>query len=142
MMMKDEILAMIASVRAEYPDLSANGWRYYSRSITADQFEAWRDEMTTDDCVGQFVRAQEFLRICNTRKACDRKATSYGRKHLAERWHRSNDPRENPYVSNGMFIAAAIVQGVPIVRIPGSPNCFFGLSRRSISQIDRGIRSR
>ncbi len=60
-------------------------------------------------------------------EAADRWATSYGLKHIIE--------VNYGYVSNGMFIAAAVIAGYPYQLIPDSPNVWFGMSKASFKLI-------
>ena len=78
-------------------------------------------------------KADRVNRICEwleaniaSRKTIDPSAGSYGLKDLAERdlgW----------YLSNGEFIAAAIICGYPYRAESDSPNARFGMSSRSIT---------
>jgi hypothetical protein len=53
------------------------------------------------------------------------KHTSYGLKHLAE--------KHVGYITNGVFIAAAIHCGFKVKVYPGSPNVSFNMSEKSIT---------
>ena len=63
-----------------------------------------------------------------------RNRTSYGLKHIAEKFS------PNKYLSNGVFITAAIIAGYPYRTHPGSPNVSFGMSERSIKRLQKEIR--
>jgi hypothetical protein len=85
---------------------------------TRDGFEAARIGMTS-----------KCGMACEHRKSVS-KFSSYGWKHRAEGWFR--DARgKREYVSNGMFIAAALSIGMPMERIFRSVNCRLGISKRS-----------
>ncbi len=64
-------------------------------------------------------------------KTINRRHSSYGLKHLAER----QGPRR--YLTNGVFIAAAIIAEYPCKTYPGSPNACFGMSERSIKRLSQ-----
>ncbi len=64
-------------------------------------------------------------------KTINTKHSSYGLKHLAEK------EVEVGYITNGMFIAAAIIAGYEYRIEPGSPNVAFGMSEKSISDITK-----
>jgi len=69
-------------------------------------------------------------------KTINRRRSSYGLKHIAE--------KDIGYITNGVFITAAIIAGYPYEQIYGSPNVQFGISERSIKRIvhlDVGNRS-
>ena len=75
--------------------------------------------------VEQFAGALAFLDGVQPLKSLNRRRTSYGWKHVAERWHKA---RGNPcYVSNGMFIAAALARGFRIERLPSDPNVYLNI---------------
>ena len=61
------------------------------------------------------------------------KHTSYGYKHLVERWFAGRGPYQ--YVANGSFIAAALGLGFDgMLSSPDSPNLHFQLSQRTVKQ--------
>lgn len=61
-----------------------------------------------------------------TKRPNGRIGTSYSLKHIAE--------REIGYITNGVFIAAAVFCGYPYRIISGSPNVILGMSKKSIDQ--------
>ena len=79
--------------------------------------------------------AGAFLRLLTpTRSVNMRSPGSYGLKHDAERWGRSQGMA--PYVSNGALIAAAVALGYPIRHgRRGSPNVSVGVSLRDLQKL-------
>ena len=61
-------------------------------------------------------------------KTINRKHTSYGIKHIAE--------KDIGYITNGVFIAAAVIAGYPYEIVPGSPNVPFGMSEKSLKETE------
>lgn len=124
----------IEEVRDSFPDLSPNGFRTDPKRLGyPDRTDEWRATMLDDDFVEQFERSLEFLQRCEKTKSANRRHTSYGWKHVAERWHRKTHPGENPYIANGMFIAAALSLGFKVTASEyGGPNCFLNISEKSI----------
>lgn len=122
----------IEAVLAHEPDLSANGFRTYdgrrSSQENADGFQASRSKMLQAFYLAQFARAVGYLRTLEKSKTVSRSGTSYGYKHDAERFHEAADPDGNPYVANGMFIAAALHLGFTIKRDGHSPNAFINIA--------------
>lgn len=57
-------------------------------------------------------------------KTINRKHTSYGIKHIAE--------KDIGYITNGVFIAAAVIAGYSYEIVPHSPNVPFGMSEKSL----------
>jgi hypothetical protein len=114
------------------PELSGFGYRVSrDRGETAEQAEARflenRAEMLGKQSVDEFIRASEFLSKFGRRKSLNRKRTSYGLKHDAER-------AAGDYVSNGMLIAAALAMGFSAERThAGSPNAYFNISSKENS---------
>jgi hypothetical protein len=91
------------------------------------RFLANRAEMLGEHGVDEFVRAAEFLSKFGRRKSLNRKRTSYGLKHDAER-------ATGDYVANGMLIAAALAMGFSAERThAGSPNAYFNISSKESS---------
>ena len=60
-------------------------------------------------------------------KTINRKHTSYGLKHIAE--------HDIKYITNGVFIAAAILAGYPYLIVAETPNVQFGMSERSLNEV-------
>jgi hypothetical protein len=116
-------------ILAAHEDLGANGWKF--RDIGEDQKEsdarhAESRRRAFDEDIEQFEHAREFLSRLTRRKTVWRRATSYGWKHQAEHYFTASGHHQ--YISNGMFIAAAIDLGFVVERIPNSPNCFLNIS--------------
>jgi hypothetical protein len=114
------------------PELSGFGYRVpRDRGETPEEAEALflanRAEMLGEQGVDEFIRAAEFLSKFGRRKSLNRKRTSYGLKHDAER-------AAGDYVSNGMMIAAALAMGFSAERThAGSPNAHFNISSKETS---------
>lgn len=62
-------------------------------------------------------------------QAINQRRTSYGLKHVAE--------KQIGYITNGVFIAAALIVGYRHEARPGSPNVSFGMGERSIKAVER-----
>jgi hypothetical protein len=123
----------IEAVMDREPALCANGLRSYDRRLSlADNtanFQRWRQEMLEAHCVEQFIRAVAYLETREKSKTVTRSATSYGYKHDAERFHRAAAPGEDPYIANGMFIAAALHLGFMVKRdADNSPNVLINIA--------------
>ena len=123
----------IQAVLNREPALSAGGLRSHDRRLSvrenAANFSASREAMLKAGSVEQFVRAVAYLQTKEQSKAVSRKATSYGYKHDAERYHRAEAPGDDPYVANGMFIAAALHLGFTVKRDgDNSPNALINIA--------------
>lgn len=118
----------IQHILAAHPDLNENGWQH--RGVTQSEHDQWRAEMTSDQALEQFARATEFLGQCQRRESVWTGSSSYGWKHQAENYFKGHPG--GSYVSNGIFIAAALALKFIIKRIPDSPNCWLNISKRSI----------
>jgi hypothetical protein len=97
--------------RRVYPDINMNG-------ITTSLY-GYRDiDLSNEFVLAQILKARNFLYSCNKNKQINRKHSSYGLKHTAEKFP---DPRlpGMQYVSNGAFIVAAI--GADFFTQPISP---------------------
>ena len=109
----------LEEIKKEYPDLTTNGWTYYSRM---DNTEVSGGDIAT--------RPKEFEAICNFlnenishTKTINTDAGSYYYKHVVE-------DAINHYISNGMFIAAALACGYKMKR-SNAPNSKFATSKKS-----------
>ena len=99
---RDALEQALVGVQAEYPDLTRGGLN-----------EAPGRETLTE-AVDEIKAAIRYMDMCRESKG--REANSYGMKHRAERW-------AGRYIANGSMIAAALVMGAEIRRLPhGSPN--------------------
>lgn len=116
---------MRAAIR-RWPDLTDFGFgvwdaRRKSASVLAEEFTRERAELFTDVSLCAFERAREWLARWVPTKSFCACGTSYGLKHAAE--------HEIGYVTNGVFIAAAISLGIKIKR--DGPNAALCLPRRA-----------
>jgi hypothetical protein len=96
-----------------------------------------RGHLTQEECLTQLQRGREalladvdtFQRVCEwleggvyyRRRTINKRITSYGLKHIAER-------AIDAYVANGTCIAAVIASHFDYQLIPGSPNVWFNMS--------------
>lgn len=112
-----------ARVLAQYPDLTANGFS----NRTRDGEICAGAPLDSEETRAQIDRARQFLRECCYQTKTIRPFTSsYGLKHEAERWMRG--VTSHSYISNGAFIAAAVLEGYRLERpAGGGPNCSFAL---------------
>lgn len=138
----------IEAVLAGQPELCANGfrssWRRWTPEEEAEYFRTSRAAMTHTAYVQQFARAVAFLQTKAKSATVPRKRTSYGYKHDAEGFHETTNPGHDPYVANGMFIAAALHLGFTVKRDRASPNAFINIAEpktpRRSSQLAGSLR--
>lgn len=84
------------------------------------------DELLTEESIAQFLLCQKWLAEVETVKTVNNSSpSSYRLKHLVEKW-------AGIYISNGIFILAAISEEVPmkLPSDPQSPNPCFGISKK------------
>jgi hypothetical protein len=115
----------IAAVIAKIPGLNAYGVGFYCGVKAADRPD-WlaRNQRDLLEDVDGCSRAESWLRDKAKTKTVNRRRSSYGLKHVAE--------KEVGYITNGAFIAAAIHCGFPYRVDLHSPNVGFGISERSL----------
>ncbi|MCB1681704.1 MAG: hypothetical protein H6858_03105 [Rhodospirillales bacterium] len=85
--------------------------------------------------VEQFLRAYVFASLVKKIKTIDTRNSSYGLKHLAEKYpctYPDGQELGPDYVGNGPMIAAAVHAGFSIEKHYGSPNPSFNMSRKSV----------
>jgi len=97
------------------------------RSRTLEQREAGlrkqREVICEPRSLIEFMAARSWLSQFDRIKAVNRCGSSYGLKHVAG--------RDIGYVTNGVFIAAAIAEGFIVRRIDDSPNAWFNISTKA-----------
>lgn len=107
------------------PDLTPNGMKSDRRTLGYD-YDGKPEEMLEDDALDQFETCKRWLENVTKIKSFNTNHTSYGYKHMVERWAKR-------YVCNGSFIAAAIALNIPIRRSHRlSPNVLLPISEKSI----------
>jgi len=117
------------------------------KTTQEQQFEivAGRKEMLSNSSADEFLLALEYISRLEKRKSLNKNSTSYGLKHMVERYegeYRKSGRIAIGYVSNGMFIAAAIHAGLDMAPSHyGSPNAVFNISQRSLNASGRGVRA-
>ena len=99
------------------PTLTPNG---IESSSCDEQFDA-DDIKQIETCIG-------WLKTKKTQKTINRKASSYGIKHIIER-------ELNTYVCNGSFIAAVIHLGIPC-ELANTPNIHVAIGLRELYKND------
>lgn len=110
------------------PELTAFGFgvfneKYLPTAQRDAEFRKEREEMFAPRSLEQFERACDWLSgQRRTKQVNPRAGTSYGLKHKME--------DAAGYVTNGMFIAAAIACGFKVARAFGSPNAFLNISTK------------
>ena len=127
-------LAVIAEGREADPFLSWKGIirpidRVIDRDATA-RHAARRAEMTSPRCVTQFLRAARFIEQAPPSRRINRRRSTYGWKHVAERFHKAMDPSGDCYVGEGMFILAARAMGL-MVHVDRHEDTYVNLSERA-----------
>ena len=116
---KGDNMKTLEQVKKEHPTLTTNGWIYYSK---IDNKKIGTGDISK--------RPKEFEAICNflnenikhTKTFSKNGSSSYGLKHVVE-------DIIHHYVSNGMFIAAALSCGYKMKYYDG-PNCYFAMSEK------------
>ena len=119
---RSQSMKTLQEIKKEYPQLTTNGWTYYSRID--------RKEIGSGDILN---RPKEFQAICDFltdnighRKTMNYNGSSYGLKHTIER-------AIGHYIANGMFIAAALACDYKMKRYHG-PNAFFAMSQKDLNK--------
>lgn len=110
----------LKQVLAEHPQLSDFG--FGRPNFKCDDFDMAEQRRSLRSRLGQVRAAHDYLTGLRRTTADDDLPTSYGLKHEAE--------HEIGYTTNGAFIAAAIIAGVPMKKRPGSPNPLLGVTTR------------
>lgn len=127
-----EIERRLVIVLAKHPYLNAHGIGLFDgfRSKPLEERRAIQeqDRRKLRGSVNDVVRTGEWLRAnIKPIKTINRRHHSYELKHIMER-------HIDYYVTNGVFIAATLIEGYP-VRFNDGPNPCFGMSEKSIKAV-------
>lgn len=128
----------IRAAMARLPGLNSFGVGLFDsgRRLSAAEY---RQEMD-DNCAALLGDTEGFVKTCDWLsgitpiKTINKRYSSYGLKHLAE--------RDIGYITNGTFIAAAIHCGFQFWRRERSPNVYFNMSERSLKAHWRSLNAR
>lgn len=120
----------LASIMEKHPTLNDFGFGVPLQTLNKYK-ESYLHESRRSllDSEPEFIKVCEWLSQIKMTKAINMKHTSYGLKHIAE--------KEVGYISNGLFIAAAIHSGFQF-QISG-PNARFNMSEKSIQEICKRV---
>lgn len=119
---------VMRDIADRYPELSDFGFGVYdprSKSPKQQQSELEKNRayLFQPSSLVAFDVCRVWLRQWPRTKHVNPSAgTSYGLKHQAE--------KDIGYITNGVFIASAIAEGLTVKRIPDSPNAWVNLSAR------------
>lgn len=103
--------------------------RNKSKEENLASFQSLRESFSSSG-FKEFAVCCEWLSGCTKRKTINLSYSSYGLKHMVETWMKRQG-REDYYVSNGAFIAAAIHMGFDWKPDFDSPNVRFNISKKS-----------
>jgi len=124
------------ALMAEHPTLNHFGIGHGSAGYSPNVSPEWRDrilqaerEMLCESIVDVIWTVDWLRSHVEPIKTINRRHSSYKLKHLAEKFS------PDGYLSNGVFIAAAMIVGYPFKVNP--PNVMFGMSQRSIKELSR-----
>jgi hypothetical protein len=113
------------------PQLGDFGFGVYDeRGKTAaerqTELEHQRTLISEPRSLAALIAARSWLRQFRKIKALNNRGTSYGLKHVAE--------HDIGYLTNGVFIAAALAEGFDVKRENRSPNAVLNISSAAWSQ--------
>ncbi len=140
--MQRELALTAWGYRVGRPQRKDDG-RYESESERQARFETARNEMLTDGCADEFLRALVLVQLLTPIKSINPHAGSYGLKHRAEKLPSScpDGSTLGPhYVSNGILMAAAVYAGYRYKTYADdlgytSINVAFNMSQTSIDDV-------
>jgi hypothetical protein len=110
-------LDLLRTVLEQHPTLTWRGWwtRWHDNNERTTTFAQARAETVDKHGLGQFGRALEFVDRAPLLRRVNRRRSTYGWKHVAERFH--GHPRNRvAYIGEGSFIAACLARGLMIRR--------------------------
>lgn len=126
----DDLREKIDAVLAEHTDLTPYGFGLYPIGEPLvdrrDVLRRERAKMLEPNVVEQVADAIRFLDAAGRQKMLNRRSTSYGWKHVAERW-------VGRYISNGAMIAAALIRGYTVKRCATGSSAFINIPRAALA---------
>jgi hypothetical protein len=116
------------------PELTDFGYGVFAQERkTAEarqtEFAQHRETIRRPISLAQFIAARRWLSQWGKLKSLNQRGSSYGLKHVAE--------DEIGYVTNGVFIAAAIAEGFRVRR--EGPNALFNISSTAWRGVEGGM---
>ena len=119
--------AAIEAVMEMVPELNDSGIGVCDKSIKSEEerqatMARWKEELL--DSVVEFQATCVWLGRLEKSKKINEDGTSYGLKHIAA--------HQIGYITNGVFIAAAIHCGFDYETYPGHPSVCFNMSKKSV----------
>jgi hypothetical protein len=113
-------------VLAQAPELGDFGFGVFDdRKKTVEQRQAElmqeRDDIQHPSALAAFAATRIWLSQFRKIKTLNKPGTSYGLKHAAE--------CDVGYITNGVFIAAAIAEGFRVSRVGFTPNAYLNISK-------------
>lgn len=117
--------ARLKALVKQHPLLTPHGFGSYRRpDCPADEERAQLLEVTDEiEAARQWLARQHRIATLNQRR------TSYGLKHIAER-------TMGRYISNGAFIAAALLDGWQTKRLNNGPNALLNISQKGLPPME------
>ncbi len=115
----------------EHPELTATGFIVDSDDTQFTMKE--REALFT--FYSEFLVCCEFASHLRKQQCVSRQMSSYGLKHVVERWATKRGILPN-YIPKGVFIAAMIYMGFNYKRIKNSRNAYFNVSMKSLREFD------
>lgn len=114
----------LAAILKQHPLLTYFGFGEYQRPLMATK----KGQADLLAATAEIDYARAWLRTQQSRHTLNLCRSSYGLKHIAERAVRR-------YISNGAFIAAALLEGWKVKRIFDSPNAQLNISEKGLRRL-------
>lgn len=119
--MNPENLALLEAVMEAHPLLTHFGYGEYDNACKATP----ENRARLLSAVDEIQAARAWLSTQTPRLTLNHRRSSYGLKHIASKATRC-------YIANGSFIAAALMDGWIVKRIPKTPNARINLSETAL----------
>ena len=131
----------LTRVMEEEPMLNSQGLglsNMYNRSTAVERWQMYAEgrRQLRDEAKSVLWTAGWLRTNVAPIKTINGRRSSYGLKHIAERFY------EEAYITNGAFVAAALIVGYPFKLPYDSHNPCFGMSERSIQKMEAEAQKR
>ena len=118
----NDMAQRLPAILKQHPLLTHFGFGEWKRPFIAT--EKGRSDLLA--AIAEIDHARAWLQTQQPRMTLNPRRSSYGLKHIAER-------AAGTYIGNGSFIAAALLEGWTVKRIPGgNPNAWLNISEKGL----------
>ena len=123
-----------------YPELTNQGFILPKGLSNARHKVLVDGQSNLFSCPEQYDHCCKWLHLIQNNGDVSTKNNSYGYKHKVEDYIKAKYPHKESYISNGMFIVAAIDMGFDHRPKLGSTNMYFNICQQSVENLTKYLK--